>query len=177
LPSSAAGPVIPNFLNLSWIQSLPFRPVCSSYSSTDNGFSAWGVTLKPCLSDGYKDPHSQLRYTRGSYVRETHISIKRSTVIDHSIIPNRYIPTLPPPPNRSIRLLSKTIFQKRQGRIPFCLRYTNKSRDESRVNKDGFEACDWVDSYDGVNGFDRFSEGNAGDGGTGRSLVEARVDC
>ena len=86
---------MPREIKRSLSQSLLFLPVERSYSSTESGFSAWGVTRRPCRRDGYSQGwHTQL--LRDWEDSLTYIGIKGRRVVDDTIIPACNISSFPP---------------------------------------------------------------------------------
>lgn len=75
-------------------------------------------------------------------------------MVDHGIVPNRYIILFPLDPGRVFRNLSKLRVEKLQRVIALGLADAQDPSCETGVDKDALDPCDGVDSDDGVNRFD-----------------------
>lgn len=96
-------------------------------------------------------------------------------MVHHPIIPKCDISSLPPPSDRSVRLLCEAILQEFQGSVRFGFGDTYDPGNESRVDEYCFPAGDWVDSDHWVDRLDRFSSWDLDFADSGQGLVESGV--
>ena len=166
MPSSLARGSIPNVLKRSTSQSFAFRPVDRSYSATEMGFSACGVTRSPCRVKGY------LLVSGRSGQRKwlaTYICVKGCGVIDNAVVPDCHVIRFPtskvsaastrsspdsPPAACRVRLLCKAVLQEVQRHVAFRLRDVDETSHKARVDKNSLEACHGMNSDDRMDRLD-----------------------
>ena len=71
-------------------------------------------------------------------------------MVDDSVVPTSHVSCLPLPSHRRIGLLGEAVLEESERVVALSLGHADESSDESRVDKDGLETGNGVNSDDGV---------------------------